>query len=157
MSEEQSEEQRPASTAGSDRSQESVPVGGKLQVLLVDDHELNRKVAKSILENRFGYRVATAENGLVAIEQLTRSRFDLVLMDIQMPVMNGIEALRRIRTGGEVIDPGIPVIAFTAYALPEERHDFFAKGMDGFVAKPFFPEELRAEIERAMAKRPERP
>ena len=115
------------------------------RVLLVDDVELNREIAEAIL-NEAGVEVECAENGADAVHILTRAkpgRFDLVLMDVMMSVMDGYEATRRIR---KVEDPrisGIPIIAMTANAFEEDRQAALAAGMNEYLAKPFCIEDLR--------------
>ncbi len=111
-----------------------------LHVLLVEDNDINRLYARSLLKT-LDCIVETAENGYVAIEKLKTDQFDVVLMDIQMPVMDGFEATKAIRLG----DPPkseIPIIALTANATPKDFERCIAAGMNDCVAKPFTPEEL---------------
>jgi CheY-like chemotaxis protein/HPt (histidine-containing phosphotransfer) domain-containing protein len=121
---------------------------GTLEVLLVEDNLINQKLAVKLLEKR-GHTVHIANNGLEAVEALRGRRYDVVLMDLQMPVMGGIEACTLIRNG-EAGDPQVPIIAMTAHTLPRDKEMCRAAGMNGFVSKPVRVEQLMAEIERAV-------
>jgi CheY-like chemotaxis protein/HPt (histidine-containing phosphotransfer) domain-containing protein len=118
-----------------------------LRILLAEDNVMNQKVALRLLE-RLGYRADVASNGLEAIAALERQPYDVVLMDVQMPELDGLDATRRIceRWHAE-IRPHI--IAMTANALPEDREACFAAGMSDYVAKPIRGEELAAALKRA--------
>jgi TMAO reductase system sensor TorS len=118
-------------------------------ILLVEDNPTNQLVARTLLQKR-GHRVTVAENGAVAVDLLTRERFDLVLMDCQMPVMDGFEATRELRTNPAVLAPHTPVIAVTANAMEGVRETCFAGGMDGYLAKPLDESELEATIQRML-------
>jgi signal transduction histidine kinase/CheY-like chemotaxis protein len=118
------------------------------RILLVDDHPLNRRVGKLYLEPE-GFIVSEAVNGQHALDRLAEEPFDLVLMDIHMPVMNGIEALRQIR-GGRAVWRDIPVIAFTADTMSGDRALYAAEGMNGYVLKPIEKRDLLAEIGRVL-------
>ncbi|NMC47916.1 MAG: response regulator, partial [Desulfovibrio sp.] len=124
-----------------------------LRVLLVEDETSNRISAATMLR-RHGHAVTEVENGQEALRALGREPFDVVLMDIQMPVMDGLTATRHIR-GGEV--PGgvkdIPVIALTAYAMEADRERFLAAGMNDFVAKPFEIRALLDTVDRVVARK----
>jgi two-component system, sensor histidine kinase and response regulator len=119
-----------------------------LDILLVEDNVINQKLAMKLLRKR-GHTMAIANNGREAIDALQRKRYDLVLMDLQMPVMGGLEACTRIR-GGEAGDPRVPIIAMTAHTLPRDRAQCREAGMDGFITKPVRVEQLVAEIERVI-------
>ena len=122
----------------------------KARILLAEDNAINRKVALKTLE-RMGYRAEWAEDGQAAIEALSERRFDLVLMDVQMPVMDGITATRWIRDGASpVLDHSVPVVALTAHAMAEDREICLAAGMDDYLSKPIQPDKLAAVIERWM-------
>jgi PAS domain S-box-containing protein len=111
-----------------------------LHVLLVEDDAINRKVIQKILEQE-GCQVDTACNGKEALALYEKSNYDNILMDIQMPIMNGIETAKQIRR----LENGkshIPIIALTAYALQGDREAFLAQGMDGYLPKPVQQEEL---------------
>lgn len=124
-----------------------------LTILLAEDNPINRLLAESLLTQR-GHTVKAVENGQEAIEALAREPFDAVFMDVQMPVMSGEEATRRIRSGElPGVDAAIPVIALTAHALKGDRERFLAKGMDDYLAKPIDLEQLDQALERVAAKR----
>ncbi|OFY09143.1 MAG: hypothetical protein A2X11_02615 [Bacteroidetes bacterium GWE2_42_24] len=113
-----------------------------LKILLVEDNLLNQKFAVATLV-REGHSVDIAENGKIAIERFKNSKYDLILMDIQMPVMDGIQATLKIREiEQELKSPHHKIIAVTAYALEKDRTRCLAAGMDDFIAKPFKPQEL---------------
>ena len=113
-------------------------------ILLVEDNELNREIAVEIL-NEYGFLVDTAENGAEAVEKVKNSEpgnYDLVLMDVQMPVMNGYEATKQIRALDNPALAGITILAMTANAFDEDRKKALECGMDGFLSKPIVIEEL---------------
>ncbi len=117
-----------------------------LRILLAEDNAMNQKVALRLLE-RLGYHADVATNGLEAIEALERQTYDVVLMDVQMPELDGLDATRRICEGWpEESRPHI--VAMTANALPEDREACFAAGMNDYVAKPIRAEELGAALKR---------
>ena len=115
-------------------------------VLLVEDNEFNRYVAVSLLE-QWNIETVSAENGQLAVDKLSSQNYDLVLMDIQMPVMGGIEATRIIR---EELKLNIPIIALTANALRSDREKYLEAGMSDYISKPFVPNELFAAIVRLL-------
>jgi PAS domain S-box-containing protein len=127
---------------------ESAPVeAASLRILLAEDNEVNQRLALLLLK-KLGYDADVVSNGLEALEALDRQRYDLVLMDVQMPELDGLETTRRIcaRWPGE----GRPrIVAMTANAMQEDREACFAAGMDDYVAKPIRPEELAAALARA--------
>ena len=113
-------------------------------ILLVEDNELNREIAVAIL-HEYGFLVDTAENGAVAVEKIHTSdpgRYDLVLMDVQMPVMDGCTATQRIRALKDPARAAVPIVAMTANVFEEERKRAFDCGMNGFLSKPIVIEEL---------------
>jgi signal transduction histidine kinase/DNA-binding NarL/FixJ family response regulator len=114
-----------------------------LSVLLADDNAVNRRVATAMLESD-GHTVTIAEDGVIALERLEDGRFDVVLMDIHMPRMDGIEATRRIRANPATAH--LPVIALTADALSEDARRWREVGMTGFIAKPFTIQKLRLSL-----------
>jgi PAS domain S-box-containing protein len=117
-----------------------------LRILLAEDNAMNQKVALRLLE-RLGYHADVATNGLEAIEALERQPYDVVLMDVQMPVLDGLDATRQIgERWPEETRPHI--VAMTANALPEDREACFAAGMNDYVAKPIRAEELAAALKR---------
>ncbi|GAA0645674.1 ATP-binding protein [Brevundimonas lenta] len=123
-----------------------------LHVLVVDDNPTNRFVAGKVLE-LFGCTSDTAENGLEAVERVRRDPFDLVLMDVKMPVMDGVEATRAIRalSGPEA---RIPILALTANADPRDEDLYLAAGMDGVAQKPIQPDALLDAIRRVLSSDP---
>ena len=117
---------------------------------MVEDNQINAKVAVAILE-AMGYAADVAVDGIDAIDALARRRYDAVLMDVQMPRMNGNDATRAIRVGG---DTTTPIIAMTASALEEDRVDSLAAGMNDYVPKPIdralLAEVLHAQLQRRL-------
>ena len=123
-----------------------------LQILLAEDNPINQKVALKILE-RMGYRADIAANGLEVLQALERQAYDLVLMDIQMPEMDGEEATRLIRQNLPE-DRRPYIVAMTAHALEGDREKYLSAGMDDYIKKPVRVEELIAAIEKAPGKAP---
>ena len=124
------------------------PVGENLRTLVVEDNENNQKVARTILR-RLGCIVDIAVNGKDALQVMNESEYDLVFMDIQMPIMDGREAARRIREGeASERHRDIPIIAMTAHAFEEDRAECLKAGMNDYLVKPVETEHLRAAIER---------
>jgi signal transduction histidine kinase/CheY-like chemotaxis protein len=120
------------------------------RLLVVEDDEVNRLSARLNLE-KMGYQVATANHGDEALEALRGGSYDCVLMDIQMDVMDGVEATRRIRSGNHgVLDSDIPIVAMTAYAMTGDRDKFLAAGMNEYVAKPVQMDDLKVVLEHVM-------
>jgi signal transduction histidine kinase len=120
-----------------------------LHVLLVDDDDICRFSAQTMLA-KMGHAVQTARHGGEALELLKQSRFDCVLMDIQMPVMDGVEATRRIRAGAAgILDPAVPIVAQTAYAMAGDCKTFLQAGMNACIVKPFAPKDLTEILPRA--------
>lgn len=105
------------------------------EVLLVEDNTINQKVAQAMLE-KMGYKIDIAFNGAEAVDALQQKNYGLVLMDLQMPVMDGYEATRTIRSSGEVLNSEVPIIAMTANATKEDRQQCLDAGMDDYVPKP---------------------
>jgi two-component system, sensor histidine kinase and response regulator len=123
-----------------------------LRVLLVEDNRVNQLLAKRMLEKR-GHRVVVAENGREALEEITKGSFDLVLMDVQMPEMDGLETTAAIRAKESGNHAHLPVIALTAHAMKGDREKCLAAGMDGFLTKPIRPQELDELLESYLARR----
>ena len=119
---------------------------------LVEDDAINMLAGKRVLE-KSGFAVTGAGNGRQALDALRQGAFDLILMDIQMPVMDGLTAAKAIRDP-ETFGPksSIPIIAMTAYAMEGDREAFLKAGMDGYVAKPMEPADLLAVIRKTMKK-----
>lgn len=120
------------------------------EILLVEDEPINAFTMAQMLKKQ-GFDVVTATDGAKAVERLKDGPFDAILMDIQMPVMDGVEATRRIREGeaGE-IHRSVPIIAMTAYAMDGDMKRFIDEGMNGYIAKPTDIEELAALIEKVL-------
>ena len=117
-------------------------------LLLVEDNELNREIAFEIL-NEYGFIVDTAENGQEAVNIVSASRpgeYDLILMDIQMPVMDGMKATKHIRSLKDPKLSAIPIIAMTANAFDEDKKAAYDCGMNGFISKPIVIEEIVREL-----------
>ena len=123
------------------------------RILLVEDNKLNSEIAMEIL-NEYGILVDAAENGAEAVEKVKNSTpgdYDLVLMDVQMPVMNGYEATKQIRALNDPALAGITILAMTANAFDEDRKKALECGMDGFLSKPIVIEELISTLQNNLA------
>ncbi|MBI5688657.1 MAG: PAS domain S-box protein [Verrucomicrobia bacterium] len=119
-----------------------------LRVLVAEDNRANQRVA-TLLLRKLGHQAELVANGAEALARLTQRDFDVVLMDCQMPEMDGYEAARRIRAGETPqINARVPIIALTAYARPEDRARCLAAGMDDYVSKPLRASELQAALQR---------
>ena len=121
-------------------------------ILLVEDNELNREIAQEILRE-YGFRVDPAENGAVAVEKVRTAApgsYDLVLMDMQMPVMDGYTATRQIRALGDPALAKIPILAMTANAFDEDRRNALESGMNGFLSKPIVIGDLVQELRKIL-------
>jgi signal transduction histidine kinase/CheY-like chemotaxis protein len=118
-----------------------------IRILLVEDNVVNQKVAQGILAKLGFAQVTVAENGMDALAKLQEAPFDLVFMDVQMPVVDGFEATQRIRTSGAVF-AGIPIVAMTANALDGDRERCLAAGMNDYLSKPIQKEALREMLQR---------
>jgi len=116
-----------------------------LRILLAEDNLVNRALAQRLLQKR-GHTVEIAGDGNEVLEKVKSGTFDLVLMDVEMPVINGFEATAAIRDGEKTTGSHLPIIAMTAHALKGDRERCLAAGMDGYVAKPIRVEELFKEI-----------
>jgi two-component system, sensor histidine kinase and response regulator len=122
----------------------------KLRILLVEDNIINERLTKRLLE-KMGHDVSPVHDGLAALHILHGQEFDLVVMDMQMPVMDGLEATRKIRAHEKTSGGHVPIVAMTANAFEEDRKRCMDAGMDGYIAKPVSAQLLRAEIHRVMA------
>lgn len=116
-----------------------------LNILLVEDNELNQILATKVL-NGWNWNVELAENGKIALEKIRKMDFDLVLMDIQLPEMDGYEATRRVRTTLKAPKCNMPIMAMTAHAMPSEERKCYEAGMDGYISKPFSSKVLYSRI-----------
>jgi CheY-like chemotaxis protein len=127
------------------------------RILVVEDNAVNMEVTTAML-NAIGCRVEGAENGRLGVERLARERFDLVLMDCQMPIMDGFEATRKIREGEEATTSGgvvvdrLPIVALTAHAMPGDRDKCIAAGMDDYITKPFTKDEMARLLNEWLGK-----
>ncbi|MBL9091123.1 MAG: response regulator [Planctomycetaceae bacterium] len=138
-------EPRTESTASEDSPLDLVGDGPPLRILLVEDGFVNREVAQGFLELG-GHQVETAENGLEALERLAANTYDVVLMDVEMPEMDGIQATKEYRAREVGSGRRTPIIAMTAHAVQGYEEHCRAVGMDGYITKPIWPEELFAQL-----------
>jgi PAS domain S-box-containing protein len=136
----------PESAAGERPPEEGKPATSPLRILLAEDNAVNQQVALKLLE-QLGYRANVASNGLEALEALERLPYDVVLMDVQMPELDGLEASRQICERWPA-DDRPRIIAMTANAMPEDRAACFAAGMDDYLAKPIRSNELAKALRR---------
>ena len=124
------------------------------RLLLVEDNELNLEIAFELLK-RYGFCVETAENGQIAVDKISNSQpdyYDLVLMDIQMPVMDGYEATKQIRRLNNPELAKIPIVAMTANAFDEDRRTALECGMNGFIVKPIIMDEVVRVLKSVFVK-----
>jgi len=129
--------------------------GRKARILLAEDNVVNQMVAMGMLK-KLGLRADAVANGQEALKALELLPYDLVLMDIQMPEMDGITATRHIRGHGSTArEPNVPIIAMTAHAMKGDREKCLEAGMNDYVAKPVQPRELAAAITRCLSKSPD--
>jgi PAS domain S-box-containing protein len=132
----------PTSAAARTRARARQP----LRVLLAEDNPVNQEVALRLLERR-GHSVIVAENGRQALTAIQRHKFDLVLMDVQMPEMGGLEATQLIREKEKLTGEHLPILAMTAHAMQGDRERCIAAGMDGYLAKPIDPKSFLQTVE----------
>ncbi len=119
-----------------------------LSVLLVEDHPINQQLAKTLL-SRLGHRVTVASDGMQGVEAAGKDKYDLILMDVQMPVMNGFEATKNIRSGTGP-NARTPIVALTANAMQSDKDACFEAGMDDFLTKPFSKTDLMEALHRQL-------
>lgn len=147
----------PDSSSGRDDHDDELPSLPALSVLLVEDQPMNQIFTRDLLETH-GHRVTIAENGRQALDSLQQSSFDLVLMDIRMPDMDGLEATRRIRqSSGETIDPNVAIVALSANIVHEEQNLYEQAGMDATILKPIKEADLFKVMQQALKKRERSP
>jgi CheY-like chemotaxis protein len=122
-----------------------------IKILLVEDNELNQKFAIAVIR-KLGHELDIASNGRIGVDLYKSKSFDLILMDIQMPEMNGIEATQAIRKLEAENGKGahIPIIAVTAFAMEQDKRNCMDAGMDDFIAKPYKPYELEQKINQFL-------
>jgi CheY-like chemotaxis protein len=125
---------------------DTMPSRRRLHILLVEDQLINQKIATLLLE-RLGHSVAVVDDGSKAIATLGSARFDVVFMDIQMPVMDGLTAIRILRESEALTGEHMPVFALTAHAIKGDRENCLEAGFDGYIAKPIRRADLLEAIE----------
>jgi two-component system, sensor histidine kinase len=141
----QSSESREASRPGAQPG--AAEIERQLDVLLVEDNAINRRLAEHVL-SKTGHRVVATDSGVAALAAMESARFDVVLMDVQMPGMDGIETTARIRERERIAGGHLSVIALTAHAMAGDRERCLAAGMDGYLVKPIQPSTLLEAIRR---------
>jgi CheY-like chemotaxis protein len=124
--------------------------GPKLRVLLAEDNAINRKLAIRLLE-KHGHTVAVACDGLEAVAAAANGEFDIILMDVQMPNMSGLDAAAAIRAAERGTGRHVPIVAMTAHAMKSDRERCLEAGMDGYISKPIQPDQMMEVIARATA------
>ena len=132
------------------KSDNKKSVSKTLSILMVEDDFINQKVARTSLDRDGYHNIDIAVNGKIAVKMVGEKQYDIILMDILMPVMDGVEATEKIREIERHLSTRKPavIVAFTAYAVEGDRERFLAAGMDDYIAKPFHPEELVRVIEK---------
>lgn len=126
----------------------------KLPILLVEDYEPNVLVA-TIMFNNFGYRYEVARNGQEAVERFSPDKYSIILMDVEMPVMDGFETTKHIRRLEKAKGfAAVPIIAMTAHAMKGDREKCLGAGMDDYIAKPFNPHQLQAILSKYLSIKP---
>ena len=124
----------------------------KIRILIVEDNEVNYEIASMFL-SKHGFKIDHTDNGKNAIEKITSAKngyYDLILMDIQMPVMDGLEATRRIRSLSERLKAKTPIIAMSGETSPESKEEAYEAGMNGYITKPVNPDEMLETIEEVL-------
>ncbi|MFM7079951.1 MAG: response regulator [Bacteroidota bacterium] len=119
----------------------------QMHILIVEDNKINLMLTKRLVQN-LGYAISTAESGVEALEKIKDTDFDLVLTDIQMPLMNGLELAANIRVLEDEIKKRLPIIALTGYAGDDEMHEALNSGVNEILTKPFGPESLDLLIKK---------
>ena len=129
--------------------EETDQIARNIRILLVEDNLVNQKITAKILEKN-GFTVQVVENGRAAVEAMAAGAYDLVLMDVQMPVMDGLEATRKIRAMEKQLGGHTPIIALTANAMKGDREKCIDAGMDEYITKPIKPKDLLAAIDKIL-------
>ena len=122
----------------------------ELRILLAEDNVVNQRLISRILE-KMGHTVMVANDGAAALVMLSQQDFDLVAMDMQMPMMDGLEATRKVRLDELGSGRHMPIVAITANAFDDDRRKCFEAGMDGYVVKPVSAKAIGDELDRVMA------
>ncbi len=138
-----------SASVGDELQQSAATTPAGASVLIVEDNPTNQEIARELL-HQAGFRTTTAENGEQALEVLRKQSFDAVLMDVQMPIMDGYETTKRIRRSRR-IDKDVPIIAITAHAMSGDREQALQAGMNDYIAKPFDPQQLIAKVRQWIA------
>jgi len=137
---------RPPRTARTEAKRPSRSVRRPMRILVAEDNPVNQELALHLLERR-GHSVILAENGRLALEAVGKHNFDLVLMDVQMPELGGLEATQAIREREKTSGAHLPILAMTAHAMQGDRERCLAAGMDGYIAKPLNPKKFLETVE----------
>lgn len=127
---------------------EKDPSGGL--ILVVDDSEINRYVANKLL-TQWGFKVDMADNGQIAVEMIATKRYDLILMDLHMPVLDGFKASKVIRAYNNGEFSELPIVALTASIFEKDIEEISRSGMTDYIAKPFVPEELKQKLTEILS------
>jgi len=138
-------QQSPTKTLERRRGAEPPTEAAGLHILLAEDNKVNQLISTKLL-GRLGHFVVVAGDGRIAVEEFQKQHFDLVLMDLQMPEMDGYDATRAIRAYEETLGRHTPIIAMTAHAMDRHKESCLAAGMEGFVSKPVNVRELEEQI-----------
>ena len=145
----------PGAAEAADAATPNVVTGRPLRILLAEDTPANQKVVKAILARR-GHRIDVASDGREAIDRHLRDDYDLILMDVQMPGIDGLQATAAIRASRDPAKAGIPIVAMTAHAMRGDRERCLEAGMDGYLSKPIDAADLISHVESHAARRPVR-
>jgi signal transduction histidine kinase/ligand-binding sensor domain-containing protein/ActR/RegA family two-component response regulator len=140
----------PSPSRSPSRPRDAVP--GRLAILVAEDNVINQRLVARLLQ-KWGHAVTIVSSGDQAVESTAREAFDLVLMDVQMPGMDGFEATRAIRTRERAGEPRLPIVAITAHAMKGDRERCLEAGMDGYLSKPIEPAEMQRTIQALVASR----
>lgn len=122
-----------------------------IRILLVEDNEVNVVLVQQYLK-RWGMKAEVVGDGKAALEKMKANKYDIVLMDLNMPVMNGYDATRKIREMEGSYFENVPIIAVTAYSMPEVRNDYLSYGFNDYICKPFQAEVLKEKISKYSEK-----
>ncbi len=148
------ESDAPLTTRHTVRESRDIPLNKQGRILVADDNMINQQVAINVLK-KFGLRADAVADGREAIDALQSISYDLVLMDVQMPVMDGLEATKKIRTGLEGVNTAIPIIALTAGAMQKDRDLCFESGMNDYLVKPIDPYDLKEKLNNWLPETPD--